>query len=455
MTVIHKNCAIGVILTLICLVLTFLLLPCPVYAESVNNGYSSVLDDLKSDPNFDESLYPVNEKDYSLQVVQIAESKDGELLVYVYQPSNGIKDYTATSINISTAINDSLYYKNSKLELLSKDGVFCKYRVKDFTVKEEVLRYYDISSIFRKYDKDVDEGLPEYNENDINEVSYNVSKLFTAVSIDGSVIYSCLDTETIVIQNKYVGYLRYSNGFKLYQDKCDSWFVAFSTDKPIDRLMEADVDYMIQDYTWFTDPNQGYQKFESHGELIKKSVTLNYTDVAGSTADGWFAHEYTWNRIESVDDFIANEDLTEEAKKDLDNMDWVLRFAETNYTYRSDSSGEYCNMSNVSEVTILRLEFETDGVIYNLGVVDNKQSPAEGQTPDNNNTDELDWPSFGDKDWEKILGTVLLMIGLILIVIMLAPLLPVLIRLVIWLITLPFRLIGAIVKSLKNIRRNK
>ena len=163
----------------------------------------------------------------------------------------------------------------------------------------------------------------------------------------------------------------------------------------------------------------------------------------------------TWNRIESVDDFIANEDLTEEAKKDLDNMDWVLRFAETNYTYRSDSSGEYCNMSNVSEVTILRLKFETDGVIYNLGVVDNKQSPAEGQTPDNNNTDELDWPSFGDKDWEKILGTVLLMIGIILIVIMLAPLLPVLIRLVVWLIALPFRLIGAMVKSLKNIRRNK
>ncbi len=450
MTAIHKNCVIGVILTLVCLVLAFLLLPSSVYAESISSGYSSPVDDLKSDPDFDENLYPVNETDYSLQVVQIAESKDGELLVYVYQPSNGTKDFTASSVNISTAINDSLYYKNYELELLSRDGVFCKYRVKDFTVKEEVLRYYDISSIFRKYDKDVDEGLPEYNENDINEVSYNVSKLFTAVSIDGSVIYSCLDTETIVIQNKYVGYLRYSNGFKLYQDKCDSWFVAFSTDKPIDRLMEADVDYMIQDYTWFTDPNQGYQKFESHGELTKKSVTLNYTDVAGSTADGWFAHEYTWNRIESVDDFIANEDLTEEAKKDLDNMDWVLRFAETNYTYRSDSSGEYCNMSNVSEVTILRLKFETDGVIYNLGVVDNKQSPAEGQTPDNNNTDELDWPSFGDKDWEKILGTVFLMIGIILIVIMFAPLLPFLIRLVVWLLMLPFKLIGAVIKGFAN-----
>lgn len=455
MTNLYKRCVVFALLLVVCISLLIGLSPVTAYAATQEGvEYSSPVDDLKSDSNFDESLYPANEKDYSLQVVQIAESTDGELLVYVYQPSNGIKDYTATSINISTAINDSLYYKNYKLELLSKDGVFCKYRVKDFTVKEEVLRYYDISSIFRKYDKDVDEGLPEYNENDINEVSYNVSKLFTAVSIDGSVIYSCLDTETIVIQNKYVGYLRYSNGFKLYQDKCDSWFVAFSTDKPIDRLMEADVDYMIQDYTWFTDPNQGYQKFESHGELAKKSVTLNYTDVAGSTADGWFAHEYTWNRIESVDDFVENEDLTEEAKKDLRNMDWVLRFTETNYTYRSDSSGEYCTMSNVSEVSILRLKFETDGVIYNLGVVDNKQSPAEGQAPDNNNTDELDWPSFGGKSFTEIISMIIMLVLIVLFIILFAPILPYIIKLVIWLITLPFKLIGAIIKGITGFVNN-
>ena len=134
MIAIHKNCAIGVIFTLVCLVLPFLLLPCPVYAESVNGGYSNVLDDLKSDPNFDENLYPVNETDYSLQVVQIAESTDGELLVYVYQPSNGIKDYTATSINISTAINDSLcwncsvkteYSASTKSATLQSKKKFC------------------------------------------------------------------------------------------------------------------------------------------------------------------------------------------------------------------------------------------------------------------------------------------------------------------------------------------
>ena len=182
---------------------------------------------------------------------------------------------------------------------------------------------------------------------------------------------------------------------------------------------------------------------------VPSNIEMN-TDVAGSTADGWFAHEYTWNRIESVDDFVENEDLTEEAKKDLGNMDWVLRFTETNYTYRSDSSGEYCTMSNVSEVSILRLKFETDGVIYNLGVVDNKQSPAEGQAPDNNNTDELDWPSFGEMGFIDIISTIITLVLIVLFVILLAPVLPYLIKLVIWIIMLPFKLIGAVIKGIAN-----
>ena len=220
MTVIHKNCAIGVILTLVCLVLAFLLLPSPVYAKSVNGGYSSVLDDLKNDPNFDESLYPFNESDYSLQVVQIAESKDGELLVYVYQPSNGTKDLTASSVNISTAINDSLFYKNYKLELQSRERAFCKYIVKDFEIKPDAMRYYDISSIFRPYDETTDKGLPVDNENNLNEVSFKVAKLFTAVTVDGKVSYSCIETKVIEVTDKYVGHLRYSNGFSLCPSSC-------------------------------------------------------------------------------------------------------------------------------------------------------------------------------------------------------------------------------------------
>ena len=52
------------------------------YAES-GVTYSSVLDDLKKDGSFDESHYPAVADDYSLKLIQIAESVDGELFLYV------------------------------------------------------------------------------------------------------------------------------------------------------------------------------------------------------------------------------------------------------------------------------------------------------------------------------------------------------------------------------------
>ena len=51
------------------------------YAES---GYSGVLDDLKKDGGFDESNFPAIADDYSLKLIQIAESVDSELFLYVY-----------------------------------------------------------------------------------------------------------------------------------------------------------------------------------------------------------------------------------------------------------------------------------------------------------------------------------------------------------------------------------
>ncbi len=49
--------------------------------------YTNVLDDLQQDGNFNEHDYLINEKDYSISVIQIAESTDGELFVYTYQPA--------------------------------------------------------------------------------------------------------------------------------------------------------------------------------------------------------------------------------------------------------------------------------------------------------------------------------------------------------------------------------
>ena len=186
----------------------------------------------------------------------------------------------------------------------------------------------------------------------------------------------------------------------------------------------------------------------TYEDPVENTLTLKNDTVVEHEGGGLFAKKYTWKRIEKVNEFIANEKLTEEGLKDLENKSWVLRFYEADYAFAQDANSYTEHSTEVKDVTILRLKFETDGVVYNLGVVDNKQSPGEGQLPDNENTDEWEFPSFGDKDWQKILGTILLVIGLILIVVLFAPILPHVIKLVIWIILLPFKLIASVIKSI-------
>ena len=88
----------------LCLLLVIALAPvffpyARVYAETAS--YTDVLDDLRKDENFSPALYPEVADDYSLQVIQIAESQDRELFVYVYQPCQIVYPLVATDINMS------------------------------------------------------------------------------------------------------------------------------------------------------------------------------------------------------------------------------------------------------------------------------------------------------------------------------------------------------------------
>ena len=77
-----------------------------------------------------------------------------------------------------------------------------------------------------------------------------------------------MDIETIVVTDKFVGFVRYKDGFKLYVGACDSDFVAFNTDKPIDKLLEADVYYTTQSYDWSSVPFVGVK--ETFGDKADK-----------------------------------------------------------------------------------------------------------------------------------------------------------------------------------------
>ena len=432
----------------------------PVIAKAESTvTYTNVLENLQRDSSFSKENYPEKATDYSLQLIQLAESSDKELFVYVYQPSGQLKGLVASSINISTTINDAVSYHNYKLELLNADGVFFKYKVSDFVVKDDAVRYYAITSVYRKWDKTIDPATG--NDNTVTEVNYNVSKQYAFGTINGKPYVNCVDIDTIVVTDKFVGFVRYENGFTLYNSACDSHFVAFNTDKPIDKLLEADVYYTTQSYNWNWTAFVGEK--ETFGTKQDNYSYLKYTDKVEHTGEGWFAGTYKWDRIQTVDDFISGENrenifhgavldvkvstkLTDSALNELKGKKWVLRFTETAYSFTPDYTGtgsQYSSSTVVGDVTILRLKFETDGITYNLGVIDNKQTG--GKDPSNKTDIDVSLNDTGKK--------LAALIMLILAIILLAPVLPYILKAVVWIVMLPINGIAALIKAIKRKRQ--
>ena len=431
----------------------------PVIAKAESTvTYTNVLEDLQRDSSFSKDNYPEKATDYSLHIIQLAESSDKELFVYVYQPSGQLKVLVASSINISTTVNDAISYHNYKLELLSADGVFFKYKVSDFVVKDDAVRYYAITSVYRKWDKTIDPATG--SDNTVTEVNYNVSKQYAFGTINGKPYVNCVDIDTIVVTDKFVGFVRYKDGFKLYVGACDSHFVAFNTDKPIDKLLEADVYYTTQSYDWSSAPFVGVK--ETFGTKTDEYAYLKYTDKVEHSGGGLFAGTYKWDRIQTIDDFIKGENreniyhgavldvktsskLTDEALTELKGKKWVLRFAETNYSLSgySTTGSTFESYTLVGDVTILRLKFETDGITYNLGTIDNKQTG--GKDPSNKTDIDVSLNDTGKK--------LAALIMLILAIILLAPVLPYILKAVVWIVMLPINGIAALIKAIKRKRQ--
>ncbi len=404
----------------------------PTYTNADNNEYSKVLDDLKKDEGFNIEDYPLVEDNHSLQVIQIAESNDKELFIYVYQPS---AKYIATSIDFSTTYDedDNFYdFNNYKLKLLNQEGTLSKYVVENFSIKDDDIRYYNITDIYRNFDETVDED-PSGDGNVTTEVAYEVGQLWSAETKDNDIKYDYVYVETIEIVEKYVGFLRYEDGFFLSKNSCDSHYIAFSTDKYISKLFAAEIYYTQRTATRVLGQTV-------YGEYVDKHIEIEYKDVANSTSNLLFKN-YSWDRIQKTSDFISDENdkLDDSAKESIEKCSWILRFAETPYFFGTASGESWTRVENVS---ILRLKFESFGITFDLGVVDNKTTGK--STPDNVNW----WETFF-----KAVGIVLGCLGFLILFIFLwpfiSPVLSVIIKFLLnclkyifkgiwWVITAPF-----------------
>jgi hypothetical protein len=405
----------------------------PFTASAAEYEYSAVLDDLKKDTEFRSSDYPVDNSDYSLQVIQIAESRDGELFVYVYQPSHKTWSIEGTSINISTALHDSLKYQNYTLKLLDSKGVFYKYRVEDLKVKTDTVRYYDISAIYRAWHAGIDKITTGATAegNTVSEVPYAVGQLWTASTASGEVTYTVEDVETIQVTSKMVGFRRYNDGFQWQGTKsCDAHYLAFSTKREIDRLISADVGFYTQTYKTMAGQSPKY------GVKEKQFVTL-YHEKVDNEGNGWGGEHYIWDRLSSVTEYIADiekqgKTIPAAEKKELLNYQWIINFYETDYEVQAGQKDilitllmpggfiwsivNSCTSTGtlVSDVSLMRLEFESDNKVYNLGVVDHKQTGSKNPTNDR----ETFWEWMNKKTGIPIWGLKILVpiVGILLLI---------------------------------------
>lgn len=183
---------------------------------------------------------------------------------------------------------------------------------------------------------------------------------------------------------------------------------------------------------------------------------INYTQRVEEVAGNY---KYEFYRIQTVEEFEETENyefvyngiifnsttevkLTEEGKQNIKGKQWVLRFYESDYADYVETTvpplvsatpinTKIVDKTLVSNVTILRLKFETNDIVYNLGVIDNKQT-GDGN-PDNYTKTTLEL-----SDTFKIILAVLF---LILLVVVLGPFLPTIISVVVWIFKLAFKLV--------------
>ena len=443
----------------------------PAFADAPEITYTNVMDDLTKSADFTMSDYPDNADDHTLYVEQIAESNQGELFVYVYNPCAKTTPYIAKDISMSNAasVHDlSARWAMYDLTLLSSEGVFSKYLVNDFKVKDDIVRYYDISEIHRSFNADIDDDM---DGGDVNYTACRVAKRYTAMTTATGVHYACVETTVIEVTAQYAGFTNVKAGGLGSNYDCHAHFVAFSTDMQMDKLMEADITYYTQDYSysstyqfdfWKVITGRGEEQttvHEWHGEPVKVIDTIAAGDTGTFKGDGWFCLTYTWDRIQTVDEFKSSANPDSSMINSIDGMQWVLRFAETKYsnTFYSSSTGTNAGQSSwgtkVYEVTILRLMFETAGDVYNLGVV--MDIVTADDIPDGTIGGGFDFFGSSNSALERFVKILLITLACVLLLLLLSPILPYIFKGIAWIITAPFKAIAACVKSAKNNKKGR
>ena len=460
-------------------VLLFSLIPTGSVAFAEDAIYSDVLADLQANEDFDINDYPLNQTDFSLNLLQVAEGNDNSLLVYVYQPSAGKYDVHATKVRMS--VDGGQNYYDYNLTLLSRNSVFFKYKVDNYVadVSSTVRRTYDVVQIMRPADIALGDMVLDEHNNTITMVNYPVNWTFIVAynSEDDQFSYGMERLNTVRITDKYVGQVQFGNNdfTNLFSGGVERNFmlhyIAFNIDYESDfDFYKAKVSYNKKQYYYdflvpdMEEPVSGIRPLNDPDDPIRVELCA---DVSESYRGGIFGHTYTWDQIMTRDRFVSvvqnngaffKSDFTETGSSDIAGKEWVLCFASSeivdafyNYTVHGVAcTNQQIRKEFVTDVSVFEVTFVENGCLVVHGVVDNYQS-GDG-IPDNYENygfNEEWWANL----WEELQGWLrifLIVIGVIALCFLLYLLSPVL-KLLWFIVTLPFKVIKRLVGKGKEI----
>jgi hypothetical protein len=220
--------------------------------------------------------------------------------------------------------------------------------------------------------------------------------------------------------------------------------------------MQAEVTFSYQIYNKSKNSNPFIGNSESLSQKIIVEKVLDRNTIFFHNS--WFPmfDDYEYNRIQTVDEFLKNEteEISTETKKALSDKTWLLRFYESSYEYGYEVNNlglvsqtrEWWRYQIVSDVSILRLKYEYNGDVYDIGVVDDITHGDE--TPDNDNWDKLENVEETMQLIFKLFALLAVGVIFVLLAIYAQPVLIAILKGLWWIVCLPFRLLGWIFKGI-------
>lgn len=397
-----------------------------VYAATTDS--KQVIEDLSKDKNFHQNDYPNIADNYSVQVIQMGESKRKDLYVYVYQPSNETVDLTATKVSISYGYSrdgSGLTPKIYNLVLVSTYSVFDKYIVKNFDIPNDGYRYYNIVEIFREYNETAD-GEQASGDFDKTDIAYSVGQQWLAYDLNGSKHYEMNIFKTLYVDTVLNGSFEFKSGIQWGNlvgaySYGNCWFYCFNVEEYIIKhIYDADLNYSIDNCSRATGLGLSGET-TINSSLKNQTVTLSDSDKMTFKGDGLFGSNCEWNRILSAKDFVKTAEEQGNsfgpARDTILQSQWVFTYLETELRLNASFGTNVEYFSNVYDVGVLRLHFQDiTGKVYDLGTVNDLTDP-------DNNPDAYGSLSF-DEFWDmfiKVIGIILLIVFILILIPFIGP----------------------------------